>query len=415
MVKAHIISIGDELLIGQVVNTNASWMGAKLSEIGVTITKVVSISDSEEAISNTILEGMKEADILLLTGGLGPTKDDITKKTINKLFDDKLELHQPTLDHVAQIFKKFDRPLLEVNRLQAMVPSKCEVLHNELGTAPGMLFQRDGKVIVSMPGVPYEMKFLMENGVIPFIIKSFLLPVIVHRTILTAGEGESFLAEKIEDIEDGLPSNIKLAYLPRPGSVRLRFSGTGDNKKGVETQMDEQIQKVYERIPNSIYGENEDTLMSSIFKTLVKKGQTLAVAESCTGGFLSHLITMEAGSSQVFPGGVVAYSYDIKREVLGVKQETLNKVGAVSEDCVTEMLIGVRDKFNSTYALACSGIAGPGGGTPDKPVGTVWVGLIGPNIIKVKCFSFSKNRYLNIEKTALTALEMLRRELLENN
>lgn len=413
MVKAQIISIGDELLIGQVINTNASWMGAKLSEIGVTISKVLSISDSKEAISDAVTQGLEEAEIILLTGGLGPTKDDITKTTLCELFQDELVLNEEILDHVSKFFKKFKRPMLEVNRLQAMVPSKCKVLFNEMGTAPGMLFERNGKIIVSMPGVPYEMKHLMEEKVLPMIKSSFTLPVIVHRTILTSGVGESFLAQEIQEIEDDLPENVSLAYLPKPGSVRLRFTGLGENRGELDGIIDKQVQKVYAKIPDAIYGEGEDTMMAFILKALSQRNESIAVAESCTGGYLSHLITMEPGSSQVFPGGVVAYSYDIKREVLGVSQETLNDVGAVSEECVSQMLEGVRKKFNSTYALACSGIAGPGGGTPDKPVGTVWIGILGPNVRKIKCFSFSKNRFLNIERTAISALEMLRRELLK--
>ncbi len=404
---AEIITIGDEILIGQIVDTNSAWMAHELNNIGIRIKQISSVSDDQEHILKALNEASQRADVILITGGLGPTKDDITKKTIARYFGVGLVENKEALDNVTQIFERFNRPMLEVNKQQALVPENCEVILNKNGTAPGMWFNVNGKIYVSMPGVPHEMMYMMEDSVLPKLKTTLTLPAIVHKTILTVGEGESFLAERIADIEDSLPAHIKLAYLPKLGQVRLRLSGYGENEAQLKAEVDSYAQKLVERVSNVVAAEEDIPIEKAILNYMAEKGLTLSVAESCTGGYISHLITQHPGSSAVFFGGAVSYSYELKESLLGVKEETLAKYGAVSEETATEMVEGALRNFKSDYALAVTGIAGPDGGTPDKPVGTVWIGVASAGEKIVKKLTFGNKRKQNIERTAISALNML--------
>lgn len=404
---AEIITIGDEILIGQIVDTNSAWMAAKLNKEGISVKQISSVSDNREHILTALAEAATRADIILITGGLGPTKDDITKKTLAEYFNVGLVLNADALANVESIFKKYNRPLLEVNRKQAEVPENCEVILNHNGTAPGMWFNDKGKIYISMPGVPFEMKYMIEEEVIPKLKTVLTLPVIIHKTILTVGEGESFLAEKIADIEDSLPANIKLAYLPKMGQVRLRLSAYGKNETELKDEIDAFANKIVERVGINVVAREDIPLEKVVLNYMAEKGLTLTTAESCTGGYISHLITQHAGSSQVFLGGAVSYSYELKESVLGVKNETLWQHGAVSRETVKEMVEGALINFKSDYAVAVTGIAGPGGGTEDKPVGTVWIAVANANKTLIKKFTFGSKRLQNIERTAVAAFFML--------
>jgi nicotinamide-nucleotide amidase len=404
---AEIITIGDEILIGQIIDTNSAWMAAKLNEEGISVKQISSVSDNREHILTALAEAATRADIILITGGLGPTKDDITKKTLAEYFNVGLVLNADVLANVESIFKKYNRPLLEVNRKQAEVPQNCEVIPNNNGTAPGMWFNDKGKIYVSMPGVPFEMKYMMEEEVIPKLKTVLTLPVIIHKTILTVGEGESFLAEKIADIEDSLPANIKLAYLPKMGQVRLRLSAYGENEAELKGKIDAFAHKIVERVGINVVAQEDIPLEKVVLNYMAEKGLTLTTAESCTGGYISHLITQHAGSSQVFLGGAVSYSYELKENILGVKNETLWQHGAVSQETVKEMVEGALFNFKSDYAVAVTGIAGPGGGTEDKPVGTVWIAVANASKTLMKKFTFGNKRLQNIERTAVAAFFML--------
>ncbi|MDF2433549.1 MAG: nicotinamide-nucleotide amidase [Mucilaginibacter sp.] len=404
---AEIITIGDEILIGQIVDTNSAWMAHELNNIGIRIKQISSVSDDRQHILTALHEASKRADVILITGGLGPTKDDITKKTIADYFGVKLIENKEALINVQEIFKRYDRPLLEVNRLQARVPENCEAILNKNGTAPGMWFNEQGKIYISMPGVPHEMMYMMEDQVIPKLKASLKLPVIIHKTILTVGEGESFLADRIADIEDSLPNYIKLAYLPKLGQVRLRLSGYGENEATLKQEVNKFTQKIIERVANVVAAEEDIPIEKAILNYMAEKGLTLSVAESCTGGYISHLITQHPGSSKVFLGGAVSYSYELKESILGVKSETLTQFGAVSKETVTEMVEGALSNFKSDYALAVTGIAGPDGGTIDKPVGTVWIAVASVNQKLIKKLTFGNKRRQNIERSAISALNML--------
>jgi nicotinamide-nucleotide amidase len=404
---AEIITIGDEILIGQIVDTNSAWMAAKLNKEGISVKQISSVSDNREHILTALAEAATRADIILITGGLGPTKDDITKKTLAEYFKVGLVLNADALANVESIFKKYNRPLLEVNRKQAEVPENCEVILNHNGTAPGMWFNDKGKIYISMPGVPFEMKYMIEEEVIPKLKAVLTLPVIIHKTILTVGEGESFLAEKIADIEDSLPANIKLAYLPKMGQVRLRLSAYGENEAELKDKIDAFANKIVERVGINVIAQEDIPLEKVVLNYMAEKSLTLTTAESCTGGYISHLLTQHAGSSQVFLGGAVSYSYELKESVLGVKNETLWQHGAVSPETVKEMVEGALFNFKSDYAMAVTGIAGPGGGTEDKPVGTVWIAVANANKTLMKKFTFGNKRLQNIERTAVAAFFML--------
>jgi nicotinamide-nucleotide amidase len=404
---AEIITIGDEILIGQIVDTNSAFMAQELNNIGIRVKQISSVSDDREHILTALKEASNRADVILITGGLGPTKDDITKKTLADYFGVGFVENKDALDNVLQIFSRYNRPMLEVNRLQAQVPANCEVILNKNGTAPGMWFNVDGKIYVSMPGVPHEMMYMMEDSVIPKLKSSLKLPFIIHKTILTVGEGESYLAERIADIEDALPPYIKLAYLPKLGQVRLRLSAYGEDEALLKEKIKEFSARIVERVANVVAAEEDIPVEKAILNYMEQKGLTLSVAESCTGGYISHLFTQHPGSSKVFFGGAVSYSYELKESILGVKAETLQQYGAVSEETVDEMVSGALLNFESDYAIAVTGIAGPDGGTPDKPVGTVWIAVANVNKVVTKKLTFGNKRRQNIERSAISALNML--------
>lgn len=404
---AEIITIGDEILIGQIVDTNSAWMATELNKIGVRVKQISSVSDDREHILKALAEAANRVDIVFITGGLGPTKDDITKKTLAEYFGVELVEDPDTLEHVKGIFARFNRPLIEVNRLQAYVPANCKVIFNQNGTAPGMWFYENKVTYISMPGVPFEMMYMMTERVLPQIKELFQLPVIIHKTILTVGVGESFLAEQIADIENDLPAHIKLAYLPKLGIVRLRLSTFADHEAGLQEQVDQFAKRIVERIGDAFVIDKDITLEKAVLDKMEARGLTLSVAESCTGGYLSHLFTQHPGSSVVFLGGGVTYAYELKESVLGVKHQTLLDFGAVSEQTVKEMVEGALKNFKSDFAIAITGIAGPDGGTETKPVGTVWIAVAGKQKMLIKKYTFGNKRIQNIERSAIAALSML--------
>ncbi|MDP1817412.1 MAG: competence/damage-inducible protein A [Leadbetterella sp.] len=408
IIYAEVITIGDEILYGQITDTNSKWISEELDKIGIKTIRKSSVGDQKQQILNILDESLQRADIVLITGGLGPTKDDITKKTLAEYFNDELVINPHAEAFIRGFFEKRGRPFTELNRQQAAIPSKCTYLHNATGTAPGMLFEHNGKVIVSMPGVPLEMKYLISNEVIPRIKSKFELPEIVHKIIRTIGLGESFLAERIENWEDSLPEHIKLAYLPSFGEVKLRLTGMGENRSKVEEQIQFEVNKLIPLIEEHIFSFENEEIEKSVGKILNESGTSLSVAESCTGGYLSHLLTSIPGSSAYFMGGVVSYSNEAKMDVLKVKQETLTKFGAVSEQTVIEMAEGVRKVMKTTYGIATSGIAGPDGGTDEKPVGTVWLAVTDGKQTLTKKLSLGKIRIVNIEYSAKAALNFLR-------
>lgn len=412
LVTAEVVTIGDEILYGQITDTNSQWISAELDKIGVKTIRKSSIGDEKSEILNILKESLERADIVLITGGLGPTKDDITKKTIAEYFDDHLVLNATALEMVRAIFEKFGRELTELNKQQAMLPSKCTFIPNEVGTAPCMWFDVNGKVLISMPGVPFEMKHIMSNEVLPRIQKQFKTPAIVHKIVRTVGVGESFLAELIADWEDRLPAHIKLAYLPSLGQVKLRLTGIGNNAEKLKNEIDEAFEKVMPLIKANVYGEDDEELELSIAKLLLAKKATLGTAESCTGGYLAHSITANPGSSAYFLGSVVSYANQVKKDLLKVQNSTLETVGAVSEETVRQMAEGARETLKCTYAIATSGIAGPNGGTPEKPVGTIWLAVAGPEKTICKKINSSKTRLINIQYASKVALNMLRQMIL---
>lgn len=410
--KAEIITIGDEILIGQIVNTNSVWIAQQLNLIGIKVVQQTTVGDDAAAIIEAFKAAGHRADFIFITGGLGPTKDDITKHTLCDYFNCSLIFHEPTYLHISSLFEKRGLVMSELNKKQAEVCSACMPLFNAHGTAPGMWFEKNGKVFISMPGVPYEMKGLMTDIIIPKIKEQFKLPDIVHKTILTQGIGESWLADKISDFENQLPKHIKLAYLPSPGMVRLRLSAYGGKKEELIQEIEKQTFLLQQIIPQYIYGYGEDSLEQIIGKLLIEKKQSISTAESCTGGYISHKITSISGSSEYYKGSIVCYANDIKINELSVNENDLQLYGAVSEQVVIQMANGVKAKLKTDYAIATSGIAGPTGGTPDKPVGTIWIAIAGPWGIKAKKLQLGENRERNIQMTAIYALNMLRKEIL---
>ena len=412
-IQATIITIGDELLIGQVIDTNSAYIAQALNRIGVGVKNRIAVGDSKNDIVEALSNASKNSNIVILTGGLGPTADDITKPLLNEFFGGKLVIHQPTLDHITDIFvNRHKRPMIERNRKQAEVPDVCEVLFNETGTAPGMLFKKEGVFVFSLPGVPHEMRYLTNHHVIPSIVKNFTTSPIMHRTLLTAGIGESFLAELIADFENNLPENIKLAYLPNFGMVRLRLTSSGLDENELKTSIEEAFAKLKIAVADYLVTDEDENMEVVVGKLLKAKNQTVATAESCTGGFISHLITSVPGSSKYYIGSVISYDNKIKKNELNVSEETLNKYGAVSEDCVKQMADGIRKKFNTDYAIATSGIAGPDGGTLEKPVGTVWIAVSSKNNTITRMYNMGDNRERTILRTSLEGLDLLRRMLL---
>ena len=396
-----IINIGDELLIGQVVNTNASTMSRMLTAAGMDVCKTLVVGDVYNDIWVAVDEALRDSDAVLVTGGLGPTKDDITKKLLCKYFDSELVESQVALDNVKRIFESRGYELTPVNRAQALVPKCCEVLNNDLGTAPCMWFAREGKVLVSLPGVPFEMEWLMRNRVLPKLQETFHTDIIITKNILVQGIGESFLSDLIEPWELSLPKNIKLAYLPVAGLTKLRLTVHGGYDPAI-------LKGLYDLAGKYIVGEDCETLDELVHKTLIGRGLTLATAESCTGGNIARLLTAQAGASAYFKGGIVAYSNEVKESILGVKHSTLEAHGAVSEATVREMAEGVRQRLGADLAIATTGIAGPDGGTPEKPVGTVWIAVADATHTEAKLLQFGANRrQQNIDRSTNQAFAML--------
>ena len=414
MAKASIITIGDELLIGQVIDTNSAWMAQELNKAGFAVSRRVAVGDVWEEIWTALDEEQKYADIILITGGLGPTADDITKPLLCKYFNGKLIIDEGAKQNVLDIFTRLNRPIIERNLKQAEVPDTCTVIQNKRGTAPGMIFNKGEKVFVSMPGVPHEMKGMMEDAVIKMLQQKFQSQTIVHKTLLTAGVGESFLAELIKDFEEALPAGIKLAYLPNYGMVRLRLTAMGPDKISTEKTVNEQFEKLQELVKDHLVTNEDEPMEKVVAKLLLQRNKTIGTAESCTGGYISHLITSIAGSSQYYKGSVIAYAYDAKEHLLGVDKNELEKKGAVSEEIVTQMVKGALKNLDVDYAIAVSGIMGPGGETPDKPVGTVWIGIGSDKKIITQKMLFRFDRARNIQLTAVTALNLMRRFILEN-
>ena len=413
IMKAEIINIGDELLIGQVVNTNSSWIAKQLNMAGIEVCQITTIADNKQHIITALNQAKSRADIILITGGLGPTKDDITKQTLCEYFNTQIVFNNQIFKDIKKIFKIRGFDLTEPNRKQAEVPENCIVIRNVNGTAPGMWFEKDKKIFVSMPGVPFEMKPMINNFVIPYLLKHFTTKTIIHKTILTQGIAESFLFKIIENWENNLPSYIKLAYLPSPGIVRLRLSGVGDNKKKLLIEINKHISYLQKIIPQYIYGYDNDKLEKIVGDLLIKNNKTLSIAESCSGGYIAHKITSVPGSSMYFKGSVVSYSNEIKINLLEVNSQIISEKGAVSKEVVTEMVRNVKKNFNTDYAIATSGIAGPSGGSSKKPVGTTWIAIASSQKIIVKKYLFGENRERNIVKTSLTALNMLRKSLID--
>lgn len=410
-VLAEILTIGDEILYGQITDTNSQWMSAELDELGIKVVRMTTISDSEDEILSAFAEAESRADIVLMTGGLGPTNDDLTMPMLAKYFDSKIVMNQDVLQHVQYFFERRGREFTELNRNQALVPEVAEVLHNELGTAPGTWYERNGKVFVSMPGVPHEMKNLMKSLVIPKLSAFFQTPVIYHKLIKTVGIGESYLADKIKPWEDSLPEHISLAYLPSVGHVKLRLTAVGDDKEILKQEVQSLIDDLMPMAAKYIYGYDGMTLEKAVGEMLLAERKTIALAESCSGGYVQHKITSVPGSSAYFQGGVVPYHNDHKINVLGVNPDTLDQFGAVSEECVKEMAEGVRKLFKSDIGAASSGIAGPGGGTEDKPVGTVWIAYADGVQTVAKKLQLTQNRALNIDLTGISVLNLVRKSL----
>ncbi len=415
MVNAKVISVGDEILIGQIVNTNASYINYKLYSIGVKVEKVVTIGDNEEDLLKELDDSMKNFKVTLITGGLGPTHDDITKPILVKYFKDELVLHDDILEHVRKFFAKRNIVMPETNVGQAMMPSRSKVIWNHYGTAPGIWMEEMGRVFVAMPGVPFEMKAMIEDNILGMIKEYFAKDfdyVLKSKTILTTGIGESLLFEKIGNIEDVIGKH-KMAFLPSPLGVRLRIDVKEKDEKSAAKEIEIIEKKLREKIDQYIFGENDDLIEEVIGRMLKEKGLTLAVAESCTGGLLAGRITDVAGSSEYFIGGITAYSNQIKEEFLGVKSETLMKYGAVSEETAKEMAYGIKTKFNSSIGISVTGIAGPGGGTPEKPVGLTYIGFCDGNQCYAVKWNFGDNRERNRTRTVQACLNLLRNELLK--
>jgi nicotinamide-nucleotide amidase len=410
-ILAELLTIGDEILYGQIVDTNSQWMSVELSNAGIKVIRKTTVGDQEGEILTAFAEAEKRADIVLITGGLGPTNDDLTKPCLAKYFNCEVKIHEEALAEVTEFFASRGRELTEVNRQQAALPVCCEKVTNVLGTAPGMWFERNGKVFVSMPGVPHEMKRMMTDLVVPKLKKTFNTPAIYHKVIRTVGIGESFLAEKIAEWENALPPHIKLAYLPSLGEVKLRLTGIGDATEALAEETEVLTEKLRDRIGQFIYGYGDEPLEVAVGKKLLDKKVTIAVAESCTGGYLSHLITSVPGSSSYFLGSIIPYDYAIKMRQLGVKPETLEQYGAVSEETIREMANLVRAKFNTDIGVATSGIAGPGGATPEKPVGTVWIAYSDKHQTVTRKLQLSKERLLNIKMASIAVLNLVRLSL----
>ena len=407
------ISIGDELLIGQVINTNAAWLGEHLSEAGFQLDSTLTIGDSEKAILNAFNACM-DADLVLVTGGLGPTADDITKPTVCKFFDTELEFCQAAYDNVVSLFKRRGFQMSERNRSQAMLPKACEYIPNTYGTAPCMWLEKNGVAFVFMPGVPFEMKGIFMDELLPRIKERFHAVPYEKRVIMTTGIGESFLADKIKDWEEALPGFLSLAYLPQHGMVRLRLSGRHEDGQLLHDVLDREVAKLIGLIPEYVFAMQDQPIERTVFELLINKGMSFASAESCTGGNIAHVITLIPGSSEVFRGTAVTYATPTKTKVLGVPAEVIEKYTVVSQQVVEGMAKGVRDLMEADFGVATTGVAGPGGGTEEAPVGTVWIGLASPWGVVSKCFNFGKDRENVINRATIAAYEMLREGIISH-
>jgi nicotinamide-nucleotide amidase len=414
--KATIVTIGDEILIGQIIDTNSGYIAKALDRIGVETHELLSISDNKQHILDTLEKLQNKVDFVIITGGLGPTKDDITKHTFCEYFNDTLIINQEVQVHVIELIEKvMNRPASQMNKDQALVPSKCQILFNKVGTAPGMWMKKEDTVYISLPGVPYEMKYIVENEIIPKIVKEYERPYIIHKTIMTYGQGESLVAERIEDWENSLPEFVKLAYLPSPGRVRLRLTARGKDKELLESAINNKVDALAKLIGDIIVGFDEDETIAVVLgRLLVKNKATIAVAESCTGGKIAQELTSVPGASNYFRGGVVSYATDTKVSMLGVSEDTIAQFSVVSAEVATQMALGAKKIMKSDYAIATTGNAGPSKGDADATVGTVFIAIATPNGVLVEEFNFGQPREKVIDRTVNKAFEMLQKEILKN-
>ncbi len=409
---AAIITIGDEILIGQIVDTNSAWIAESLNLVGIRILEIRSIADRHEDILSTFTAFEGKTDLVVITGGLGPTRDDITRQALNEYFGGNLRENSEVLEHILKLFRARGYRMSEMNRRQAVIPDNCTILENEEGTAPGMWFEKGGTIFVSMPGVPFEMKSIVSRQLIPRLAERMNGSIIVHKTIMTQGIPESYLAATISEWELALPQNIKLAYLPHPGLVRLRLTAIGENREELNDLLQTETEKLLKIIPDDIFSLKESTLERTVGELLASRSLTVSTAESCTGGTIASLITSIPGSSAYFKGAIVAYSNKIKISELGVDEVLLREKGAVSREVVEQMAERIREKFGTDYGIATSGVAGPSGGSADKPVGTVWIAVSSGEICYSRRFLFGENRQRNIDRSSLAALNILRKMIL---
>ena len=414
--KATIVTIGDEILIGQIIDSNSSFIAKSLDKIGVEISEMISISDNKKHILDTFHKLQNQVDLVIITGGLGPTKDDITKKTFCDYFEDTLAINPKVEAHVIDLIERvMQRPASQMNKDQALLPSKCTVLHNQVGTAPGMWMKKENTVFISLPGVPYEMKYLVENEIIPRVIKEYERPYIIHKTILTYGQGESLVAERIEDWENNLPECIKLAYLPSPGRVRLRLSARGTDKEFLEKSIEENVVSLTKIIGDIIVGfEDSETIEVVVGRLLTSNKQTISLAESCTGGKISQVISAVSGASKYFKGAVFCYDTQIKIDILGIPETLIKKHSVVSAQVATAMALQVQKRLKTDYAIATTGNAGPEKGDSEAEIGTVFIAIATPKEVIVEEFNFGQPREKVIDRAVNKAFEMLRKEILKN-
>ena len=414
--KAAIVTIGDEILIGQIVDTNSAFIAKSLDRIGVEVHEMISISDDKQHILDTFQKFQNKVELVLITGGLGPTKDDVTKKTFCDYFEDELIVDQAVLAHVTKLIEGFyKRTITQINKDQALVPSKCTVLHNEVGTAPGMWMKKENTVFISLPGVPFEMKYLVENEIIPKVVRENKRPYILHKTIMTYGRGESAVAEQIEDWENNLPEFIKLAYLPAPGRVRLRLTARGTDKEFLEKSIEENVVSLTGIIGDIIVGfDDDETLETVVGRLLKKQKKTISTAESCTGGNIAQLLTSVSGASSYFKGSVVSYATETKISVLGLSEELIHKYSVVSAEVAKEMAINIRNMMKTDYGIATTGNAGPTKGDSNAEVGSVFIALATPNEVIVEEFNFGQPREKVIDRATNKSMEILRKEILKN-
>ena len=414
--KATIVTIGDEILIGQIVDTNSGFIAKSLDKIGVEINEMLSISDNKNHILETFAKLQNTVDFVIITGGLGPTKDDITKKTFCDYFEDTLVVDAKVEQHVIDLIERvMNRPASQINKDQALVPSKCIVLHNQVGTAPAMWMKKENTVFISLPGVTYEMKHIVEQEIIPKIVREYERPYIIHKTIITYGQGESLVAERIEEWENNLPEFIKLAYLPAPGRVRLRLSARGIDKAKLEAALDQNVSSLNAIISDIIFGfDDGETIEVVLGRLLTKQNLTLATAESCTGGKIAQLLTAVSGASKYFKGGIISYASEIKIDVLGIEASLINEHSVVSGEVASAMALSIKKMMKTDYAIATTGNAGPSKGDSNAEIGTVFIALATPTNLIVEEFNFGQPREKVIDRAVIKSLELLQKEILQN-